>query len=212
MNSMNNDDFTTDPLFAPLRHFASQGDSPEMPLTIREAFRDGKKNKRRRTLVFRGLFGAGLIAIAFPTLSAAKLLPAPVQHLVEHINKTLTAPVSGLFGKHDTAAAPAPTATPDPTNTPAIDREDAAEVSATSPTSATSASTSDDDQAPTAQPVAAAQPSADDDSLTSYPDGDGNYDDESNGQSASTQQVSDNSGGGDDGDDSGDSSQGDDGH
>ena len=183
---MSNDDFTTDPLFSPLRTFAAQGESPDMSSTIRNAFREGLKSKRRRTLLFRGLFGAGLIAIAFPTLSAAKLLPSPVQHMVDRVNKTLTAPIHGLFGKNDTAADPTAAPTPDPSLADPVDPEDAAELTNSSTSSRSTDSTADGDD----ERQVTTQPFQNGDGSVSYPDGDGNYDD-ADIQAVSTQPASD---------------------
>ena len=133
----------------------------------------------------RGLFGAGLLAIAFPTLSAAKLLPAPVQHMVERVNKKLTAPIHSLFGK-DEATAAAPVVTPEgPTALPTVSPEDAAESVAVATSTGTIGSSISDDES---QPAAPFQNS---DGSISYPDGDGNYDDVDT-QVVSDQEASDN--------------------
>src|ERR1035437_2374544 len=96
--AIDDNDFKNDPLFSSLRKFSlSPEDSQIMPTNIRNAFRDGIKSSKKRRFAWRGAIGAGLMVIAFPTFAAAKILPAPFQHIVENINRVITSPVTKLI-------------------------------------------------------------------------------------------------------------------
>ena len=95
---MNDLDFVNDPIFKSLRKFASSDDSEKsMPPQVREGFRNGARSARKRRHAWRGAFGAGLIIIAFPTLATANILPHPIQHFVESVNRVITSPIHKLI-------------------------------------------------------------------------------------------------------------------
>ena len=101
---MDDNDFINDPLFSSLRKFSSSPDNSQiMSTSIRNAFRNGIKSSKKRRFVWRGAIGAGLMVIAFPTFAAAKILPAPFQHIIENINRVITSPVHILI---DSVAPP----------------------------------------------------------------------------------------------------------
>ena len=95
---MDDNDFINDPIFNSLRKFSLPPEGPQiMPIRIRKAFREGIKSSKKRRFAWRGAIGAGLMVIAFPTFAAAKILPAPLQHIVENINRVITSPVTKLM-------------------------------------------------------------------------------------------------------------------
>ena len=95
---MNDLDFVNDPIFKSLRKFASHdGSADPMPPEVREGFRNGVRSARKRRHAWRGAFGAGLMIIAFPTLAAANILPHPIQHFVESVNRVITLPIHKLI-------------------------------------------------------------------------------------------------------------------
>ena len=95
---MNDNDFISDPIFKLLREFAANEDAARtMPSDIREGFRSGIKIAKKRRYAWRGALGAGLMIIAFPTLAAAKILPNPIQHFVESVNRVIASPVHKLI-------------------------------------------------------------------------------------------------------------------
>ena len=95
---MNDLDFVNDPIFKSLRDFASHdGSTDPMPPEVREGFRNGAIRARKRRHAWRGAFGAGLMIIAFPTLATANILPHPIQHFVETVNRVITSPIHKLI-------------------------------------------------------------------------------------------------------------------
>src|ERR1019366_9153301 len=95
---MNDNDFIKDPIFKLLREFAATDDAARtMPSDIRAGFRSGIKIAKKRRYAWRSALGAGLMIIAFPTLAAAKILPHPIQHFVESVNRVITSPVHKLI-------------------------------------------------------------------------------------------------------------------
>ena len=95
---MNDDDFINDPIFQQLKAFSAADEGGQtMPSNIRQGFRDGIRTAKKRRFAWRGALGAGLIIIAFPTLAAAKILPHPIQHFVESVNRVVAAPVHKLI-------------------------------------------------------------------------------------------------------------------
>ena len=100
MNQNISDDvFLNDPIFAPLRKFASESsNSPSMSPKIHSAFKDGIKVAKKRRFFWRGAMSALAIGIAFPTLAVAKILPAPLQKAVNQVSHVITAPVAKILG------------------------------------------------------------------------------------------------------------------
>ena len=95
---MNDLDFVNDPIFKSLRKFASHdGSQDPMPPEVREGFRNGARSARKRRYTWRGVLGAGLMIIAFPTLATANILPHPFQHFVETVNRVITSPIHILI-------------------------------------------------------------------------------------------------------------------
>lgn len=95
---MNDDNFVNDPIFNRLREFAATDDAARtMPSDLRAGFRSGIKIAKKRRYAWRGALGAGLMIITFPTLAVAKILPHPIQHFVESVNRVISSPVHKLI-------------------------------------------------------------------------------------------------------------------